>query len=188
MSYISNPDFFRGLDVYKKIILELNQLENPIIYLFNKYKSETPLIELFISDVVNRGNFDIKKLWEEAFIDEGNTIVSTKSKINLFYKKILQLETPNNTTIADIESKVSNTDDFSVTTSSNAITINIGIEETSAYSVKVVNLRNYCVQTIVPEIKVQAGEYEHTINVPNGNYVVVYYLNGNINAKKVIVK
>lgn len=91
MSYISNPDFFRGLDVYKKIILELNQLENPIIYLFNKYKSETPLIELFISDVVNRGNFDIKKLWEEAFIDEGNTIVSTKSKINLFYKKILQL-------------------------------------------------------------------------------------------------
>ena len=42
--------------------------------------------------------------------------------------------------------------------------------------------------SIVPEIRVQAGEYEHSINVPNGNYVVVYYLNGNINSKKVSVK
>lgn len=43
-------------------------------------------------------------------------------------------------------------------------------------------------QTVVPEIRVQAGEYEHTINVPSGNYVVAYYLNGNINSKKVQVK
>ena len=42
--------------------------------------------------------------------------------------------------------------------------------------------------SIVPETKVQAGEYEHSINVPNGNYVVAYYLNGNINTKKVMVK
>ena len=42
--------------------------------------------------------------------------------------------------------------------------------------------------SIIPETKVQAGEYEHSINVPNGNYVVVYYLNGNINSKKVSVK
>lgn len=33
-----------------------------------------------------------------------------------------------------------------------------------------------------------AGEYEHTVNVPNGIYVVAYYLNGNINSKKIQVK
>ena len=47
---------------------------------------------------------------------------------------------------------------------------------------------NNYVQAVVPEIRVQAGEYEHTINVPSGNYVVAYYLNGNINSKKVQVK
>lgn len=42
--------------------------------------------------------------------------------------------------------------------------------------------------TLAPEIRVQAGEYEHTVNVPNGIYVVVYYLNGNINSKKIQIK
>ena len=75
-----------------------------------------------------------------------------------------------------------------ILTSNNTITININIEETSTYSIEVVDLSNNSVQTIVPEIKVQAGEYEHTINLPNGNYVVAYCLNGNINSKKVQVK
>jgi hypothetical protein len=68
------------------------------------------------------------------------------------------------------------------------IKINIEIEETSSYRIEVVDLSNNHVQTIVPEIRVQAGEYEHTINVPSGNYVVAYYLNGNINSKKIQVK
>lgn len=54
--------------------------------------------------------------------------------------------------------------------------------EKNFYSISTANI------SIVPESKVQAGEYEHSINVPNGNYVVVYYLNGNINTKKVMVK
>ena len=82
----------------------------------------------------------------------------------------------------------SNTDDFNVTSSSNTIKINIEIEETSSYRIEVVDLSNNYVQTVVSEIRVLAGEYEHTINVPNGIYVVAYYLNGNINSKKVQVR
>ena len=72
--------------------------------------------------------------------------------------------------------------------SSNTIKINIEIEETSSYRIEVVDLSNNYIQTVIPEIRVHAGEYEHTINVPNGNYIVAYYLNGNINAQKIIVK
>ena len=72
--------------------------------------------------------------------------------------------------------------------SSNTMKINIEIEETSSYRIEVVDLSNNYVQTVVPEIRVQAGEYEHTVNVPNGIYVVVYYLNGNINSKKIQIK
>ena len=57
-----------------------------------------------------------------------------------------------------------------------------GCYEKIFYSISTANI------SIVPEIRVQAGEYEHSINVPNGNYVVLYYLNGNINSKKVSVK
>ena len=72
--------------------------------------------------------------------------------------------------------------------SSNTIKINIEIEEASTYKIEVIDLSNNYVQTEVPEIRVLAGEYEHTVNVPNGIYVVAYYLNGNINSKKVQVK
>ena len=82
----------------------------------------------------------------------------------------------------------SNTDDFNITSSSNTIKINIEIEETSSYRIELVDLSNNHVQTVVPEITVQAGAYEHTVNVPNGIYVVAYYLNGNINSKKIQVK
>ena len=51
-----------------------------------------------------------------------------------------------------------------------------------------IDLSNNYAQTLVPEITVQAGEYEHIVNVPSGNYVVAYYLNGNINSKKIQVK
>ena len=37
-------------------------------------------------------------------------------------------------------------------------------------------------------MQVQAGEYEHTISLPNGNYVVSYYLNGNLYSKKLTIK
>ena len=187
MSFISNPDFFRELDVYKEIILKLYQLKEPIIYLFNKYISGTPLIELFISDVVDRSNLDIKNFWVESFIDEDNTIISAKSKINLFYKKILQLEVLNNT-ITEVESKISNADKFNVTTLNNTIQIEVEIDAISSYKIEIVDLKTSFIQTVVPETKVQAGEYEHIINVSSGNYVVVCYLNGNINTKKVVVK
>ena len=72
--------------------------------------------------------------------------------------------------------------------SSNTVSINIDIEEFSTYSIKIVDLSNNSIQTVVPETRVQAGEYEHTVNVPNGIYVVVYYLNGNINSKKIQIK
>ena len=54
--------------------------------------------------------------------------------------------------------------------------------------IEVVDLSNNYVQTVASEITVQAGEYEHIVNVPSGNYIVAYYLNGNINTQKVIVK
>ena len=72
--------------------------------------------------------------------------------------------------------------------SSNTVSINIDIEEFSTYSIKIVDLSNNSIQTVVPEIRAQTGEYEHTVNVPNGIYVVVYYLNGNINSKKIQIK
>ena len=54
--------------------------------------------------------------------------------------------------------------------------------------IEVIDLSNNHVQTIVPEIRVHAGEYEHTVNVPSGIYIIAYYLNGNINSKKIQVK
>lgn len=58
----------------------------------------------------------------------------------------------------------------------------------SFYCIVVVDLKTNFIQTVVPETQVQAGNYEHSINIPSGNYVVAYYLNGNMNAKKVQVK
>ena len=54
--------------------------------------------------------------------------------------------------------------------------------------IELIDLSNNYIQTVVPEIRVQAGEYEHILNLFAGNYVVAYYLNGNLYSKKLTIK
>ncbi len=136
----------------------------------------------------SRTSSNAKKEWNNIFYNpQNNSVIRTQeSEVNLFIKNMINY---NNIEIYERTEIYGDADRFNVTTSNNTIRIVIKIEEMSTYSINIVDLRtNSFVKTIVPETKVQAGEYEHSINVPNGNYVVAYYLNGSINTKKVMVK
>ena len=132
--------------------------------------------------------FVAKEEWNKIFYNEYPSIVKRiqQSEVNLFIKNIIAIQNSELINNNDIGLNKSNA--FRVFISNNNLNIILNIEETSSYRIEVVDLSNNHVQTIVPEIRVQAGEYEHTVNVPNGIYVVAYYLNGNINSKKIQVK
>ncbi|MBR4962671.1 MAG: hypothetical protein IKY54_02070 [Muribaculaceae bacterium] len=81
----------------------------------------------------------------------------------------------------------SNTDDFNITFSSNTIKINIEIGEVSIYRIDIIDLNNN-IQKNIPEVRVQAGKYEHSINLQKGNYIVACYINGKMYSKKITIK
>ena len=172
---------------YTALLNCMQSIENGEYLAYNKFAEGDFFAMLLIQDFAYSSD-DTKDVWNTAFDNSnlGNVRRSQKSKVNLFIQNMIEEQT--NIFSYGAGRSFSNTDDFNVTTSSNTIKINIEIEETSSYRIEVVDLSNNYVQTIVPEIRVQAGEYEHTINVPSGNYVVAYYLNGNINSKKIQVK
>lgn len=172
---------------YTALLTCMQSIENGEYLAYKKFAEGDFMAILLIQDFAYSSD-DTKDLWNTVFDNSnlGNVRRSQKSKVNLFIQNMIEEQSG----IFNYASgrSFSNTDDFNVTTSSNTITINIDIEKTSTYSIEVVDLSNNYDQTVIPEIRVQAGEYEHTINVPSGNYVVAYYLNGNINSKKIRVK
>ena len=186
-SYKANLWAHKDYPQYSALLTCMQSIGNGEYLAYKKFANEDIFAMLLIQDFAYSSN-DTKDIWDTAFNDGnlGNIKRSQKSKVNLFIQNMIEEQT--NIFNYGAGRNFSNTDDFNVTSSSNTIKINIEIEETSSYRIEVVDLSNNYVQTVVPEIRVQAGEYEHTVNVPNGIYVVVYYLNGNINSKKIQIK
>ena len=172
---------------YTALLTCIQSSENGEYLAYKKFAEDDFFAMLLIQDFAYSSD-DTKNIWDTAFDNSnlGNIRRSQKSKVNLFIQNMIEEQT--NIFNYGAGRSFSNTDNFNVTSSSNTIKINIEIEETSTYMIEVIDLSNNYVQTVVPEIRVQAGEYEHTVNVPNGIYVVAYYLNGNINSKKIQVK
>ena len=175
---------FKNTTQYRDLLSCMWNIENGEYLAYRKIVDNDIFAILLIQDYVNFSAV-AKQEWNKIFYNRDPQILgmSQTSKINAFIKKMLTLQNDD-----FILENVSNNTNFYVTTSSNTIKINIEIEETSSYRIEVVDLSNNYVQTVVPEIRVLAGEYEHIVNVPCGNYIVAYYLNGNINSKKVQVK
>ncbi|MBQ3555139.1 MAG: hypothetical protein IJA09_02865 [Bacteroidales bacterium] len=175
---------FKNTTQYNDLLSCMRGIENGEYLAYRKIVDNDIFAILLIQDYANSSSL-AKQEWNKIFYNRDPQVLgmSQSSKINAFIKKIVTLK--NSDSALEV---ISNNTNLHVATSSNTITINIDIEETSTYRIEVVDLNSNYIRTVVPEIRVQAGEYEHSINVPNGNYVVVYYLNGNINSKKVSVK
>ena len=186
-SYKANLWAHKDYPQYAVLLTCMQSIENGEYLAYKKFAENDITAMLLIQDFAYLTD-KTSSIWSTAFDNSnlGNVRRSQKSKVNLFIQNMIEEDT--NIFNYGVGRSFSNTDDFNVTTSSNTIKINIEIEETSSYRIEVVDLSNNYVQTVVPEIRVQAGEYEHTVNVPNGIYVVAYYLNGNINSKKVQVR
>ena len=172
---------------YSALLTCMQGIDNGEYLAYKKFAEDDFIAILLIQDFAY-STYKTKNVWNIAFDNSniGNVMRSQKSSANLFIQNMIEEET--NIFNYGAGRSFSNTDDFNVTTSSNTIKINIEIKKTSTYKIEVIDLSNNYVQAVVPETKVQAGEYEHTINVLSGNYVLAYYLNGNINAKKVLIK
>ena len=185
--YKANLWEYKKCSQYSVLLTCMQGIDDGEYLAYKKFAEDDFMSILLIQDFAYSTD-KTKDVWNIAFDNSnmGNVMRSQKSSANLFIKNIIEEKTDiyNN----GAGRNFSNTDYFHVTSSSNTIKINIEIEEVSTYKIEVIDLSNNYIQTVVPETIVQAGAYEHSINVLRGNYVVAYYLNGNIHAKKVLIK
>ena len=177
----------KKFSLYQDLLLSMQEIENGEYLAYKKFADGDIYSMLLIEDYA-KSNKVAKEEWNKIFYNEYPSIVkrTQQSEVNLFIKNIIAIQNSELINNNDIGLNKSNA--FRVFISNNNLNIILNIEETSSYRIEVIDLSNNYAQTLVPEITVQAGEYEHTISLPNGNYVVSYYLNGNLYSKKLTIK
>lgn len=184
--YISSIWDLKDSDQYRDLLLCMQEINNGEYLAFDKFTKGDIFAMLLIKDYATVTPI-AKEEWNKIFYNKDILHIkrTQQSKVNLFIKNLLSVK--------NIDLKTNNTssglnESFNVIISSNYINIKFNIEETSIYKIDIIDLKTNSVQVAIPETKVQKGEYEQTINLSNGNYIVAYYLNGNIHAKKIQIK
>ena len=172
--------------LYQELLICMQEIENGEYLAYKKFADGDIFSMLLIEDYAKSKKV-AKEEWNKIFYNETPSLVkrTQQSEVNLFIKNIIAIQNSKSINNNDIALNKSNA--FRVYISNNNLNIIVKIEEASTYRIEVIDLSNCYVRTVVPEIKVQAGEYEYTLNLPNGNYVVSYYLNGDIISKKIII-
>ena len=183
---LSNIWRLKDSNQYKNLLSCMQEINNGEYLAFDKFVKGDIFAMLLIEDYA-KSTPTTKDEWNKIFYNKDIMHIkrTQRSKVNLFIKNMLLIKNAYSVT-NNAKSELNEL--FNVVVSSNTISINIEIEEISTYSIKVVDLSNNYIQTIAPEITVQEGKYEHTINLQRGNYVIVCYLNGGIYSKKIIEK
>ena len=173
--------------LYQDLLATMQEIENGEYIAYKKF-AEGDIFSMLLIEDYAKSNKVAKEEWDNIFYNESPQQVkrTQQSEVNIFIKNIIAIQ--NNESINNNDISLNKSDAFRVFISNNNLNIIVNIEEVSTYRIEVIDLSNNYIQTVVPEIRVQAGEYEHIVNVPSGNYIVAYYLNGNLYSKKLTIK
>lgn len=165
---ISNPEV--EYRVYKKFV-----------------DGDIPAVVL-IKDIASIENSRAKAMWGkivDSLMEEG-VMRTTWSNVNLFIKAMLQDE---GTEALPQTGKIrSNGDNVEISAINGGVTIHVGLEKTGKYAIKLINLQTLQQSILQPESIRQVGEETYQYSLTPGVYIVIVEIDGNINAKKVIVK
>ncbi|MBR5241087.1 MAG: hypothetical protein IKW05_04040, partial [Muribaculaceae bacterium] len=156
--------------------------------IYNKFvEGDIPAIVL-MKDLASIENSRANKVWSktvDAPLEEG-IMRTTWSNINLFIKTMLQEQ--EGEALPQTGRIRSNEDNINVITENEGIAISIEFENVSIFSIKAINLQTSRQLILCPESMHQAGEEIYQYSLNPGVYVIAVEIDGNINAKKVIVK
>lgn len=183
---LSNIWSLKDSNQYKNLLLCMQEINNGEYLAFDKFVKGDIFAMLLIEDYAKLFE-KTKEEWDKIFYNKDIMHIkrSQRSKINLFIKNILLMQRDKEP-IAKEDVFVGN-DVFRVLVTGHQLNVILNIEEVSIYRIDIIDLNNN-IQKNIPEVRVQAGMYEHAINLQRGNYIVACYINGKMYSKKITIK
>ena len=82
----------------------------------------------------------------------------------------------------------SNEDDVEIIAINGGVSITVGLDKVSKYSINVVNVQTTQQFVLLPESSHNVGKETYQYSLTSGTYIIAVIVDGNINAQKVIIK
>lgn len=131
-------------------------------------------------------NTKTKEIWDSITKKDikDNVIRNHISNVTLYIKSILQ----NNIPYEYVATKISNNDNFNVYATHSSLKIDMQLNTSAKCKLQIININTNNIETLMPERTLDKGIYSFEYNVSPGLYIINFIKNGNINAKKIIIK
>lgn len=179
--------FYDKNDEYKKLLEVIENTQLGEYFVYQKFIEGDFKAILLICKIYKKNSNAISS-WETIMTEEvpRNVIYNQKSRVTCFIKELLKKETSNTQNSNKTLSKLSNTDPFNIIVQEHNVEITFNIKSLSSFSLYVVDLQTNAMELIDSQNTAQ-GRYQYTHHLASGIYTMVYYLNGNINCRKITV-
>ena len=187
-SYYSNIEFYKDSIVYPCLVDYILSNPGEEYKIYKKFDEGDYFAAVLIKDISSVEGTRAKKEWDKIMNAplEGNIVRTSWGNVRLFIKAMLQdgsIETLPQT------GKIrSNEDDVKIYANNGGITVAVGIDKTSTYCIKAVNMQTAQDLLLLQESYHQAGDEIYQYSLTPGIYVIAVIIDGNINAQKVLVK
>ena len=170
---------------YKDLLEYIKSLNNGYLLPFDKFSKGDMKSMLLIQDC-STSESDFYEIWKEVVHkEEKDTIMSDKSRINLYMSRVLNR---NNNSENVISSKNTDTDCVHISVEQNLITVQMRFYKNSTYQIYIIDFKSNQKKVIKGETIANMGNYYESFNLPSGLYVVVCNINGKAKTQKIIIK
>ena len=157
-SYYSNSEFDKDSIFYTCLVDYILSNPGEEYKVYKKFDEGDYFAAVLIKDISSVEGTREKKVWDRIMNAplEGNIVRTSWGNVRLFIKTMLQDESIE--TLPQTGKIRSNEDDVKIHTNNGGITVSVGIDKTSTYCIKAVNLQTAQNLLLLPESSHQAGK------------------------------
>ena len=186
--HYSNSEYYKDSIAYPQLVNYILSNIGEEYKAYKKFDEGDYFAAVLIKDISSVEGTRAKKVWDEVMNVplDGNIIRTSWGNVRLFIKTMLQDEKID--TIPQTGKIRSNEDDVEIIGINGGVSITVGLDKTTKYSINAVNVQTSQQLVLLPESSHQVGEETYQYSLSPGAYIIVVIIDGNINAQKVIVK
>ena len=187
-SHYSDLEYYKDSFIYPQLVNYILSNSGEEYKVYKKFEEGDYFSAVLIKDISSVEGTRAKKEWDRIMNAplEGNIVRTSWGNVRLFIKTMLQDEKEES--LPQTGKIRSNGDDVDIVPINGGVSISVGLDKISKYSINVVNIQTSQQIVLLPESSHQVGEETYQYSLIPDTYIVAVIIDGNINAKKIIVK
>ncbi len=186
--YHSSMEMYKDTVAYPRLINYILSNPGEEYKAYKKFDDGDYFTAVLIKDISTINGTTTKKIWENIMQTPPEDPIERTfcGYIRLFIKTMLQDEEID--TLPQTGKIRSNEDDVEIIAINGGVSITVGLDKVSKYSINAVNVQTTQQFVLLPESSHNVGKETYQYSLTSGTYIIAVIVDGNINAQKVIIK